>query len=212
MTPKFEEIDLLQAARCEDLQYGQIRELSVLGDFERKVIGNLKGAGAHLLQGARGLGKSMLLRSAEIEMDSDFSRDRQLAVYVNFKTSTLLEGVKAGERDGFQLWVNLKILQALHEKLVQLDLIGHGQDQDPYYRVFGIESVGSTTEALQEKIHLLQKLARAANRESVVTILGNEFLDRVLDTNFLIEVVQSSSLSVRRSSAYVYTCSARDFF
>jgi hypothetical protein len=53
MTPKSEEIDLLQAARCEDLQYGQIRELSVLGDFERKVIANLKGAGAHLLQGAR---------------------------------------------------------------------------------------------------------------------------------------------------------------
>jgi hypothetical protein len=190
MAPRIEEIDLLQAARCEDLQYGQIRELSVLGDFERKVIANLKGAGAHLLQGARGVGKSMLLRSAEIEMDSEFPKDRQLAVYVNFKTSTLLEGVKAGERDGFQLWVNLKILQALHDKLVQLDLIGHGQDQDPYYRVFGIESVGSTTEALQEKIHLLQKLARSANRESVLAELGSNFLDRVLDTNFLIEVVR----------------------
>ncbi len=190
MTPQAEEIDLLQAARCEDLQYGQIRELSVLGDFERKVIVNLKGAGAHLLQGARGVGKSMLLRSAEIEMDSEFPKDRQLAVYVNFKTSTLLEGVKAGERDGFQLWVNLKILQALHEKLVQLDLIGHGRDQDPYYRVFGIESVDSTTQALQEKIHLLQKLARAANRENVLTELKAEFLDRVLDTNFLVEVVR----------------------
>jgi hypothetical protein len=190
MTPKSEEIDLLQAARCEDLQYGQIRELSVLGDFERKVIANLKGAGAHLLQGARGVGKSMLFRSAEIEMDSEFAKDRQLAVYVNFKTSTLLEGVKAGERDGFQLWVNLKILQALHEKLVQLDLIGHGRDQDPYFRVFGIESVGSTTQALQEKIHLLQKLARATNREDVLTELGTEFLDRVLDTQFLIEVVR----------------------
>ncbi len=154
MSPRAEEIDLLQAARCEDLQYGQIRELSVLGDFERKVILTLKGAGAHLLQGARGVGKSMLLRSAEIEMDSEFSENRQLAVYVNFKTSTLLEGVKAGERDGFQLWVNLKILQALHDKLVQLDLIGHGRDQDPYFRVFGIESVQSTTQALQDKIHL----------------------------------------------------------
>jgi hypothetical protein len=190
MTPRSEEIDLLQAARCEDLQYGQVRELSVLGEFERKVISNLKGAGAHLLQGARGVGKSMLLRSAEIEMDSEFPKNSQLAVYVNFKTSTLLEGVKAGERDGFQLWVNLKILQSLHEKLVQLDLIGHGKDQDPYYRVFGIESVGSTTQALQEKIHLLQKLARSSNREDVLKELGGEFLDRVLDTNFLIEVLR----------------------
>lgn len=190
MTVRVEEIDLLQAARCEDLQYGQIRELSELGDFERKVILTLKGAGAHLLQGARGVGKSMLLRSAEIEMDSQFQQERQLAVYVNFKTSTLLEGVKAGERDGFQLWVNLKILQALHDKLVQLDLIGHGRDQDPYYRVFGIESVQSTTQALQDKIHLLQKLARASNKENVLTELGSDFLDRVLDTNFLIEMVR----------------------
>ena len=67
--PKAEELDLLQAARCEDLQYSQILELSVLGEFEKKVIATLKGAGAHLLQGARGVGKSMLLRSAEIEMD-----------------------------------------------------------------------------------------------------------------------------------------------
>ena len=80
MSPRAEEIDLLQAARCEDLQYGQIRELSVLGDFERKVILTLKGAGAHLLQGARGVGKSMLLRSAEIEMDSEFNENRQLEI------------------------------------------------------------------------------------------------------------------------------------
>jgi hypothetical protein len=190
MTARADEIDLLQAARCEDLQYGQIKELSVLGDFERKVITTLKGGGAHLLQGARGVGKSMLFRSAEIEMDSEFVSGSQLTVYANFKTSTLLEGVKAGERDGFQLWVNLKILQSLHDKLVQLDLIGQGHDQDPYYRVFGIESVQSTTQALQEKIHLLQKLARANNKENVMSELGTDFLDRVLDTGFLIEVVR----------------------
>ncbi len=190
MSTKTDEIDLLQAARCEDLQYGQIRELSVLGDFEKKVILTLKGAGAHLLQGARGVGKSMLLRSAEIEMDLAFAKERQLAVYVNFKTSTLLEGVKAGERDAFQLWVNLKILQSLHEKLKQLDLIGQDREQDPYYRVFRIESVHSTTQALQDKIHLLQKLARATNKETVLAELGDEFLDRALDTGFLVEMVR----------------------
>jgi zinc-ribbon domain len=181
--------DLLQAARCEDLQYTQIRDLSVLGDFERKIIEVLKGAGAHLLQGARGVGKSMLLRSAEIEMDSNFAAARQMAVYVNFKTSTLLEGVKAGERDGFQIWVNLKILQALHEKLVQLDLIGHGGERDPYYRVFGVKSVEDTKVLLEERIHLLQKLAQAQDKSEVITQLGSEFLDRILDTGFLVGIV-----------------------
>ena len=181
--------DLLQAARCEDLQYAQIRDLFVLGDFERKIIEVLKGAGAHLLQGARGVGKSMLLRSAEIEMDSSFAAARHMAVYVNFKTSTLLEGVKAGERDGFQIWVNLKILQALHEKLVQLDLIGHGGERDPYYRVFGVKSVEDTKVLLEERIHLLQKLAQAQDKSEVITQLGSEFLDRILDTGFLVGIV-----------------------
>jgi hypothetical protein len=153
-----QELDLLQAARCEDLIYSQIRELSVLGPFEESIIATLKQSGAHLLEGARGVGKSMLLRLAEIEMDTEFSQVRKLAVYVNFKTSTLLEGVKAGERDGFQVWVNVKILQALHDKLVFLDLIGKGQDADPYHKVFGITSVEKTKSFLQEKIHQLQKL------------------------------------------------------
>src|ERR1017187_1327387 len=117
------EEDLLQAARCEDLLYTQIKELSVLGAFEAGVIATLKKPGAHLLEGARGVGKSMLLRLAEIDMDADFKTSRKLAVYVNFKTSTLLEGVRAGERDGFQIWVNAKLLQSLHDKLESLDLI-----------------------------------------------------------------------------------------
>lgn len=93
--------DLLQAARCEDLNYQQIRTLSVLGEHENNIISKLKQSGAHLLMGSRGVGKSMLLRTAEIVMDDEFNSERRLAVYVNFKTSTLLEGVKAGERDVF---------------------------------------------------------------------------------------------------------------
>src|SRR5215212_9216120 len=151
--------DLLQTARCEDLLYEQISTVSVLGDFERRMIASLKGSGANLLEGARGLGKSMLLRMAEIELDNDFSKDRKLGVYVNFKTSTLLEGVKADERDAFQIWVNIKILEAMHEKLLSLNLIAKSGTHDPYFRVFGVASVGETKALLEEKIHLLQKLA-----------------------------------------------------
>ena len=118
--------DLLQTARCEDLLYEQISTVSVLGDFERRIVDALKGSGANLLEGARGVGKSMLLRMAEIELDGDFKKDRKLGVYVNFKTSTLLEGVKADERDAFQIWVNLKILEALHEKMLAQNLIAKG--------------------------------------------------------------------------------------
>jgi len=183
--------DLLQAARCEDLNYTQIKELSVLGQFETHIISTLKQPGAHLLEGARGVGKSMLLRLAEIEMDSEFAAQKRLGVYVSFKTSTVLEGVKAGERDGFQLWVNAKILQALHGKLEQLDLIGKGGEADPYHRIFGIASVAKTRVFLEEKLFQLQKLAFATDKQQVLTEIGVEFLDRVRDTGFLTEMVKS---------------------
>ena len=190
MADKNLDLDLLQAARSEELQYNQIRKLTVVGDFERKTIDILKGPGAHLLQGARGTGKSMLLRCAEVEVDSAFPGNKQLAVYVNFKTSTLLEGVKAGERDAFQIWVNLKILQAIHDKLVSLNMIGGAGSKDPYYRVFGIASVDGTKLLLDEKIHLLQKLAFSSGKTQILEELDSDFLDRVLDTGFLAQVMK----------------------
>jgi hypothetical protein len=189
--PRSQTDDLLQAARCEDLNYTQIKDLSVLGPFETGVIQTLEQAGAHLLEGARGVGKSMLLRLAEIEIDSEFNQNRRVAVYVSFKTSTLLEGVRAGERDGFPLWVNAKILQGLHEKLAQLDLIGKRGEADPYHRIFGIESVQQTRVFLEEKLFQLQKLAFATDPERVLNEIGSDFLDRVRDTGFLTDTVKN---------------------
>jgi hypothetical protein len=186
--------DLLQTARCEDLLYEQISNVSVLGDFERRIIASLKGSGANLLEGARGVGKSMLLRMAEIELDNDFSKDRKLGVYVNFKTSTLLEGVKADERDAFQIWVNIKILEAMHEKLLSLNLIAKSGTHDPYFRVFGVTSVGETKALLEEKIHLLQKLAfNSADQTQIIEQIGPDFLAKAQDTTFLTNIIREIS-------------------
>lgn len=182
--------DLLQAARCEDLIYEQIGTLTVLGDFERKIVDTLKQSGAHLLMGARGVGKSMLMKQAEFEMDQDFQNQRKLAVYVNFKTSTLLEGVKAEERNAFQVWVGAKILQALHDKLTLINLIGREETPDPYLRIFGITSSKGTKNILQEKIHLLQKLAINGDRDKVIADIGSDFLDRVYDVSFVNEIIK----------------------
>ena len=168
--------------------------MSVLGEFERRLIDALKGSGANLLEGARGVGKSMLLRMAEIELDREFKVDRKLGVYVNFKTSTLLEGVKADERDAFQIWVNTKILEALHEKLLALNLIAKSGSGDPYFRVFGITSVHETKTLLEDKIHLLQKLAfSSSDRPAIIEQLGKEFLAKAQDTIFLTNIIKELS-------------------
>jgi hypothetical protein len=183
--------DLLQTARCEDLLYEQISQVSVIGGFERRIIDAVKGSGANLLEGARGVGKSMLLRVAELELDRDFQKDRKLAVYVNFKTSTLLEGVKADERDAFQIWINTKILEALHEKMLALNLIAKTGISDPYFRVFGVSSVGETKALLEEKIHLLQKLAfNRRDQSSIIAQIGTDFLAKAQDTTFLTNIIR----------------------
>ncbi|MEE4804586.1 zinc ribbon domain-containing protein [Pseudomonas alliivorans] len=189
--PQLSGEDLLQTARCEDLLYDQIKQVSVLGDFERRIIDSLKGSGANLLEGARGVGKSMLLRMAEIELDIAFPVDKKLGVYVNFKTSTLLEGVKADERDAFQIWVNIKILEALHEKMLALNLIAKTGVADPYQRVFGVSSVLETKAMLEEKIHLLQKLAFSRNAHAeILGQIGEDFLAKAQDTSFLVNIIK----------------------
>lgn len=184
------DFDLLHAARTEDLEDSQISDLAVIGKTEAEVIGKLKFSGAHLLQGARGIGKSMLLKETEAELDRDFNEDRVLAVYVNFKTSTLLEGVKADNKSAFQVWVGAKILQALYEKLVDIGIIGSKTTSDPFNKIFGVKTVFGMKETLQEKIHLLQKLSKNESKEEVLEQLGSEFLDKINDISYLLEIIK----------------------
>ena len=173
--------DYLEAARSEDLKLSEVRELGVVTDFERGIIDSLKNPGAHLLQGARGVGKTTLLRLAEAELDTVFSTSHVLAVYINFKTSTLLEGISAGQKNAFQIWVNTKILQSVHEKLVSLRILTDLDKHDPYERVFGIASVEQTGTFLTTKLHQIQKLAFASDKAAVEAELGEDFLNSLYD-------------------------------
>jgi hypothetical protein len=184
------DFDLLHAARTEDLEDSQISKLAVLGKAEQEIIGKLKYSGAHLLQGSRGIGKSMLLKETEAELDREFKDNRILPVYVNFKTSTLLEGVKADNKSAFQIWVGAKILQALYEKLIIKGIITDGSSSDPFKRIFGVETIYGMKEALQEKVHLLQKLSKDSDKKEVIKELGDDFLDKVNDITYVSEIIK----------------------
>lgn len=184
------DFDLLHAARTEDLEDSQISKLAVLGKTESEIIGKLKYSGAHLLQGARGIGKSMLLKETEAELDTNFKIDRILAVYVNFKTSTLLEGVKADNKNAFQIWVGAKILQALYEKLIDQGLITDQSSSDPFKRIFGVETIFGMKKTLQDKIHLLQKLSKTDNKRKVLQELEDDFLEKVNDISYITEIIK----------------------
>lgn len=130
-----------------------------------------------------------IIKQAEAELDREFTNEKNLAVYVNFKTSTLLEGVKADNKSAFQIWVGAKILQSLYEKLVQIGIINDDILSDPFKRVFGVETIYGMKKALQEKIHLLQKLSKDEN-QNLVKEIGDEFLDRVNDISYVSELIK----------------------
>lgn len=188
------DFDLLHAARTEDLEDTQISKLAVIGELEAEVIAKLKFSGAHLLQGARGIGKSMLLKETEAELDRDFKKDRTLGVYVNFKTSTLLEGVKADNRNAFQIWVGAKILQAVYEKLISNGIISNNDASDPFKRIFGVDSISGLQKVLQEKIHLLQRLSKDEDKNQIIEKLGSDFLDKVNDITYVLEIIKEIAL------------------
>lgn len=188
------DFDLIHAARTEDLEDTQISMLAVIGELEAEVIAKLKFSGAHLLQGARGIGKSMLLKQTEAELDRDFKKDRALGVYVNFKTSTLLEGVKADNRNAFQIWVGAKILQALYEKLISNGIISNNDASDPFKRIFGVDSISGLQKVLQEKIHLLQRLSKDEDKSQIIEKLGRDFLDKVNDITYVLEIIKEITI------------------
>lgn len=183
------DLDLLQAARCEDLKYDEIKDLTVLSNYEREIVDKLKMPGAHLLQGARGVGKSQLLRQAEIELDEKFISDKKLSVYINFKTSPLLEGVSINDKNAFQIWVGAKILQSVHQKLEFLNLINSQNVEDPYHKIFNIGGKNITQEYLSEKIHQIQNYALSPDKESESNKIGADFIDKVNDINFIRDTI-----------------------
>jgi hypothetical protein len=131
------------------------------------------------------------MRTAEAELDLDFNKSKILGVYVNFKTSTLLEGVKADSRDAFQIWVGAKILQGLHEKLSKLNLIIESHSDDPFKRIFGIKATNASIKHdLQDKIHLLQQLSQKTITVDVLEKLGKDFLEKVNDISYVNDIIK----------------------
>jgi hypothetical protein len=195
MSNNLNSAELLQAARCEDLKYDEIKDLTVLGDFERTIVDRLKQAGSHLLQGARGVGKSMLMRQAEIEMDESYSESKVLGVYINFKTSPLLEGVKINDKDAFQVWVGAKILQGLYQKLLFLNLIQSESLDDPYQKIFNIKPTDSIEDYLINNIHLIQTVAF----NKTEAIVENDFISKVNDIGFVRDTIASISEGLKLS-------------
>lgn len=77
--------------RTEELEPERILELFVETAEDRTTLDHLKALSPVVLEGARGTGKSFLMRVAEAELHRDFPQERIMPVYLSFIGSSLLQ-------------------------------------------------------------------------------------------------------------------------
>ncbi|MGW6221744.1 ORC-CDC6 family AAA ATPase [Streptomyces olivaceus] len=123
--------------RTEDLTLEDVGKYFVETEFDRQTIDVLKSKKTVVLQGARGVGKSFLLKVAQKEMDENFASSKTLAVYVTFNKAGLLQ---TSDAERFKHWMLAKICNriirearkkgALHNKSSVFATLSSGTDDE----------------------------------------------------------------------------------
>ncbi len=103
--------------RTEDLKLKQVYDYYV--PLKSINHDNLLNNQAYLIEGNRGVGKSMLLKFAEINADKNFIKDQILAIYISFDESLTLTQIKRQKGYDFNVfrqWTLAKIIVAILKK------------------------------------------------------------------------------------------------
>lgn len=195
------EPSLIDLARAEDFTDDeQFLNCFTETSRERDIIEKLKGPGAHLLEGPRGVGKSSLLRKAELELDSKFSQDRVLGIYVNFKASLLVEtGARELGYDPFLCWIAAKVLDSFYKKCRKLGFVTSEQIGEKYRRLLAVESSWDVA-SLERNIRDLQSLAIAASpdaRHDILKRLSGAGLERFANVEAVADFVSSMAIDAK---------------
>jgi hypothetical protein len=199
----FDPSTALQQARTEDLTAEEIIRYKCVGNNEQQILPLLTGPGCHLLEGSRGVGKSMLLKLAEMQLDERFPIDKAIGVYVTFKSSVLLENDRfSNELYSFRIWVMAKILQAFTDKLLKLGLIEGASTLDPYKRLLDVSDMPVHGLSLDHKITKLQMLALtkdSSERARIEKEIGADFAETFnnvdLVTNTIRDICKTINVS-----------------
>lgn len=108
--------------RTEDLTQEEIGSYFVETSSDRQTVDALKSKKTVVLQGARGVGKSFLLRVAQKELDDEFPESRTLAVYLTFNKAGLLQ---TSDANRFKHWMLAKICNRVIREARKKGVIDH---------------------------------------------------------------------------------------
>lgn len=176
--------------RTEDIKLSEITKIYVETKSDRNIINNLKSNSQLLLIGSRGIGKTMLIKVAESELNSEYPTNKVLPVYLSFSKSMLVNN--SFDNKIFQYWMYAKLLNEFRNSILEKGIIT--SYNDPFERLFNNEK--KTESNLDKFIKVLESSWRnqkEIKKSEIVEILGiDEANFRVVDDiDFIKEIVKS---------------------
>ena len=107
--------------RTEDFKDELIEKYFVETKNDREIIENLKSEHQMLLIGSRGVGKTMLLKKAEIELNKEYPEKKFLPVLMSFVKGILVNN--SLNENYFRYWMLSKILNQFRNSLLFKEII-----------------------------------------------------------------------------------------
>ncbi|MFE6481434.1 P-loop NTPase fold protein [Streptomyces sp. NPDC057757] len=154
--------------RTEDLTLEDVEKYFVETDFDRQTIDILKSKKTVVLQGARGVGKSFLLKVAQKEMTDDFVNSKTLAVYVTFNKAGLLQ---TSDSERFKHWMLAKICDRIIREARKRGLLNSQSS------VFSTLSAGQNDEAIASRLESLSKDLEDAWKSESTSVEADSGID-----------------------------------
>ncbi|WP_217581555.1 hypothetical protein [Lysinibacillus sp. GbtcB16] len=148
------------ADRTESLDDEFIREYFV--EYSKEKIQRLTDSEQYLFEGSRGIGKTMLMKYAALQVNASFEKDSVLGVWVSFEESIRLERIKMIKNgiDPFLQWTMGKILLEVLIKIKSLKPDNIDKLNSRLSNIFGNEESKNNYdfyfELLSEYIHVLE--------------------------------------------------------
>ncbi|NME98834.1 hypothetical protein [Aneurinibacillus aneurinilyticus] len=213
--------------RTESLDDKYIKEYFI--DNNDGKISRLLDSEQYILEGSRGIGKTMLMKAAQIRARENFGQDSILTVWISFEESLRIERIKIIDSsiDPFLQWTMGKTLYELLKKLVDIKPECSDKLSERLSKIFNSSSLQSTTSSfdyyqklLQDYILLLEK-GDIDNNSALSTKSPSNELAKILDNpvsfkNFLISLIDNFSLSkivlLFDEAAHVFSHSQQEKF
>lgn len=148
--------------RTEDIPPEEVGKYFVESSQDRRIVDALKNRNPTVLSGSRGVGKSFLLRVAQQELLSAFTKNRVFPVYLSFVRSSLLH---SNESEQFKNWMLARVCSAIIRALMRAGLLAA---LPPSARI--LAGTHNVSESDKTKVELVAEAYENSWREPTSTV------------------------------------------